>query len=210
MSELPVPDGDGVSRETDPKTATTGQPEVDGHVSRETSTEASATDDYLDTPIAREARYAVDVLNVRQEQWPRPGQTRVLTVANQKGGVGKTTSAVNIAAALALHGLRVLLIDLDPQGNASTALGIEHGVGTPSVYDVLLGSVPLADVAQATDFARLLRCAPATLDLAGADIELTSQVAREHRLQRALQNLLAADGGPSTTSSSTAHRRSGC
>ena len=72
----------------------------------------------------------------------------MLTVANQKGGVGKTTSAVNIAAALALHGLRVLLIDLDPQGNASTALGIEHPVGTPSVYDVLLGGRPLARLAQ--------------------------------------------------------------
>ncbi len=212
MSELPAPNGERVSRETatdQPSAASAG---TDGHVSRETSTEpsmeaptetstgsstdTSTVDDFLDTPIGREARYAVDVLNIRQEQWPRPGRTRVLTVANQKGGVGKTTSAVNIAAALALHGLRVLLIDLDPQGNASTALGIEHGVGTPSVYDVLLGSVPLVEVAQATDFAPLLQCAPATLDLAGADIELTSQVAREHRLQRALQKLLAAEGEP--------------
>ena len=142
----------------------------------------------------REAAQAVHVLNVRQEQWPRPASTRVLTVANQKGGVGKTTSAVNIAAALALHGLRVLLIDLDPQGNASTALGIDHGVGTASIYDVLLGGQPIADVATRTEFAPTLRCVPATLDLAGADIELTSQVAREYRLQRALRTFLDAEG----------------
>ena len=134
-----------------------------------------------------------------------------MTVANQKGGVGKTTSAVNIAAALALHGLRVLLIDLDPQGNASTALGVEHAVGTPSIYDVLLGGRPLAEVAPTGRVrARACSASPATLDLAGADIELTSQVAREYRLQRALDTYLDSDAGPSTTSSSTARRRSAC
>ena len=131
------------------------------------------------------------VRNVRQERWPRPAATRILTVANQKGGVGKTTSAVNIAAGLALHGLRVLLIDLDPQGNASTALGVDHGVGTPSIYDVLLGGQPIRDVIHRTEIGEALYCVPATLDLAGADIELTSQVAREYRLQRALTAYLA-------------------
>jgi chromosome partitioning protein len=143
-----------------------------------------------DTPIAREAAQAVHVLNVRQEQWPKPTKTRVMTVANQKGGVGKTTTAVNVAAGLALHGLQVLLIDLDPQGNASTALGVDHSVGTPSVYDVLLGGDPLEEVATSVEFADSLYCVPATLDLAGADIELTSQVAREYRLQRALAAFL--------------------
>jgi chromosome partitioning protein len=151
-----------------------GQP----HVSRETSLN--------NTPIAREALQAVQVRNVRQQSWTAPARRRVITVANQKGGVGKTTSAVNVAMALALHGLQVLLIDLDPQGNASTALGVEHTAGTPSVYDVLLGGMSLDEVAVPVEAAPSLRCVPATIDLAGADIELASQVAREHRLRRAL------------------------
>jgi len=133
-------------------------------------------------------------MNVRQEQWPRPAKTRVLTVANQKGGVGKTTSTVNVAAALALHGLRVLVIDLDPQGNASTALGVEHPVGTSSIYDVLLGGRPISEVVRTAEFSSNLTAVCATLDLAGADIELTSQVAREHRLQRAVDEFLEGAG----------------
>ena len=78
---------------------------------------------------------------------PRPVHRRVLTVANQKGGVGKTTSTVNVAAALAMHGVKVLVVDLDPQGNASTALDVEHRSGTPSVYELLLGELALAETA---------------------------------------------------------------
>jgi chromosome partitioning protein len=110
----------------------------------------------------------------------------VLVVANQKGGVGKTTSTVNVAAALAQLGLQVLVIDLDPQGNASTALGTAHHRGVPSTYDMLVDGEPLADVMSKSDDLPNLWVVPATIDLAGAEIELVSVVARENRLQRAL------------------------
>ncbi|HET6667360.1 MAG TPA: AAA family ATPase [Intrasporangium sp.] len=119
--------------------------------------------------------------------FPKPVQPRVMTVANQKGGVGKTTTTVNIAAAMAQAGLRILVIDLDPQGNASTALGIDHHAEVPSIYDVLVEGVPLLDVVQPCTTVEGLFCAPATIDLAGAEIELVSLVARETRLQKAIR-----------------------
>jgi chromosome partitioning protein len=123
-----------------------------------------------------------------ERAWPRPGSCRVITIANQKGGVGKTTTAVNLAAALAQHGSRVLVIDLDPQGNASTALDVEHRVGTTSVYHVLVEDQPLVGIIHAVEDIPLLYCAPATIDLAGAEIELVPMVAREGRLSRALRS----------------------
>jgi len=137
------------------------------------------------TPIAEEAFTAARVLHPK-EKLPRPVRRRIMTVANQKGGVGKTTSTVNLAAALALHGLKVLVIDLDPQGNASTALGIEHLSGTPSVYEILIGEISLLDAVKTSDQSPNLLCVPATIDLAGAEIELVSMVARESRLKEAL------------------------
>jgi len=141
-----------------------------------------------DTPIGRAAEAAVGVRGVADRQvWPRPPRCRVMTIANQKGGVGKTTTAVNLAASLAQHGSRVLVIDLDPQGNASTALDVDHRVGVPSVYDVLVDDRALADVIRPAGEMPGLFCAPATIDLAGAEIELVPVVARELRLTRALR-----------------------
>ncbi|MBZ5735560.1 ParA family protein [Nocardioides sp. TRM66260-LWL] len=117
---------------------------------------------------------------------PRPAATRIFVVANQKGGVGKTTTTVNVAAALAQQGQRVLVIDLDPQGNASTALNIEHRRGTPSTYDALVDGQPLVEVAVECPDLPGLWVVPATIDLAGAEIELVSVVAREGRLRKAI------------------------
>ena len=118
--------------------------------------------------------------------------TRILTVANQKGGVGKTTTTVNIGAAMARAGLRVLVIDMDPQGNASTALSVPHQSGTTSIYDVLIEGTPMAEVVRESPHMPGLWCVPATIDLAGAEIELVPLVARENRLRRALHTFLEA------------------
>jgi chromosome partitioning protein len=154
---------------------------------------ATIPDAGADTPLAQTlAEDARRRIALAGRRLPPPPATRVLTVANQKGGVGKTTTAVNVAAALAQSGLTVLVIDLDPQGNASTALGIEHHSEVPSVYDVIVDGKALAEVVVPCPTVDGLYCAPATIDLAGAEIELVAMVAREMRLRRALADYLAA------------------
>ncbi|MGH3361664.1 MAG: ParA family protein [Nocardioides sp.] len=140
------------------------------------------------TPLARAAEHIVLARQGARMRppLPRPQGTRVVVVANQKGGVGKTTSTVNIAAALAQLGQRVLVIDLDPQGNASTALGVEHHRGVPSTYDAVVEGTALADVVVACPDVDGLFVVPATIDLAGAEIELVSVVARESRLLKSI------------------------
>ena len=152
---------------------------------------ASLPEPGAETPLAQAV--ALDArrrISLTGKIFPKPDHTRILTVANQKGGVGKTTTTVNVAAALAQAGLRVLVIDIDPQGNASTALGIDHHADVPSIYDVLLDGKAITEVVQECADVANLWCVPATIDLAGAEIELVSVVARETRMQRALSTYL--------------------
>jgi chromosome partitioning protein len=114
--------------------------------------------------------------------------TSVVAVANQKGGVGKSTTAINLGAAVAFQGNRVLLVDLDPQGNATSGLGLDRGSIGSSVYDVLVGDTPLEDVIEPTSV-RDLFIVPATIDLAGAEIELVSMFSRELQLRNALKGV---------------------
>lgn len=151
--------------------------------------ENSLVADHLVDKMRRRKRLAETVS-------PLPETTRVITVSNQKGGVGKTTTTVNLASALARRGANVLVIDLDPQGNASTALGVPHRPEVTSVYDVLLGDVELSDAIQQSSDHENLMCVPSTINLAGAEIELVSLVAREQRLRTAVGTFLAAADRP--------------
>ena len=130
------------------------------------------------------------VVGVRRlkEAMAKPASTRIFTVANQKGGVGKTTTTVNIAAALSMGGLRVLVIDLDPQGNASTALGVPHR-DIAGIYDVLMGEEPITSVVQKVAGFPSLDCIPSNSSLANAEVNLVSMVARELRLKEALAEI---------------------
>ncbi|WP_408641678.1 ParA family protein [Solicola gregarius] len=142
------------------------------------------------TPLAAAVAEQVNRMALDTRPFPRPRATRVFVVANQKGGVGKTTSTVNIAASMAQHGQRVLVVDLDPQGNASTALQIDHRQGTPGIYEAIVDGQPLSAVIQDCPDLKGLSVVPASIDLAGAEIELVSLVARESRLRKSLDAYL--------------------
>lgn len=124
--------------------------------------------------------------------YPKPSQTRIIAVANQKGGVGKTSSTVNLAAAMAVGGCRVLVVDMDPQGNASTAFAISHASGEPSVYDVIEGRQTIDEVKQCCPDIALLDVVPATIDLSGAELELADDPNRNNLLKLRLDAFLQA------------------
>jgi chromosome partitioning protein len=137
---------------------------------------------------SRETKKVIGTRRLK-EAMAKPGALRIITVANQKGGVGKTTTTVNLAAALSMGGLRVLVIDLDPQGNASTALGVEH-LDNEGIYEVLMGKATMESVVQKVAGFPALECISSNTSLAQAEIELVPMVAREFRLREAIEELV--------------------
>lgn len=157
----------------------TDQPPVDAHAP---AAGGPAGVDSVEDQPAQEASSAI--------QPATSAPLRTIAIANQKGGVGKTTTAVNLGACLAELGYRTLIVDLDPQGNASTGLSIDPRAAENTMYDVLLADLPIDECIRPTDLDRL-SVAPASLDLAGAEIELVSTFSRETRLRRAFEGLEA-------------------
>jgi chromosome partitioning protein len=145
--------------------------------------------DLSSTPLASQVASELSKKSrLEKADHPTPENTRIIAITNQKGGVGKTTTTVNIAAALAKAGKNIFVIDLDPQGNCSTALGINHESSVPSIYESLINGTPINDIIQPCPDIRNLDVAPATINLSGSELELVSMVSRENRLKKAISN----------------------
>lgn len=172
--EEPWKDHSSVSRETVGLPRRAAQPD-----------DWSVDDDYGDEIVPAETGHP---------QLPRPTEPRIFVVANQKGGVGKTTTTVNIATALALGGLNVLVVDNDPQGNASTALGVDHSPGSKGTYEVLMDGVGIIEHAQPSPHSPNLHVLPAAIELASAELELVTERGREHRMRDAIRTYIAESG----------------
>lgn len=143
------------------------------------------------TPLLREMTLNNErAKRIAEVSLDAPTNTRIITISNQKGGVGKTTTVVNLAAALARKGMGVLVIDLDPQGNASTALGVEHHNSVVGSYEVLVDQVPMAEAVKVSSEHKNLLCLPATINLAGAEIDMVSVEERERVLAKSLRKFL--------------------
>lgn len=179
-----------------PKESNNNDVDVSRGTDRLSATPRRAKPNYDEYGVDLESEYGDELLpeEVDEVRLPRPRKPRVIVVANQKGGVGKTTTTVNIAMALALGGLNVLVIDNDPQGNASTALGVDHPQGTLGTYEVLIEGDPIVAHAQQTPHSPNLHVLPATIDLAAAEMELAGAEAREARMQRAVTTYLEESG----------------
>lgn len=190
---------------TQPQTAEVADAEVEkgrGYVSRETLIQTpigpkralyELSEDF--DPAYEDGDEVEEAVPARSaSSLPRPKRARVFVVVNQKGGVGKTTTAVNVGMALALGGLNVLVIDNDPQGNASTALGIDHPSGTKGTYEVLMDGDDIAQHAQRSNHSPNLHVLPARIDLAAAELELVNVAGREHRLRDALEKYIQRSG----------------
>ena len=162
------------------------------NVSRETSPQPRRAMGHGDV----ENEYGDEIIEFSEPMptLPRPAKPRVFVVANQKGGVGKTTTTVNLAMALAQGGLNVLVIDIDPQGNASTALGVEHAPGTKGTYEVLTEQIGIIEHAKTSPHSPNLHVLPAAIDLAMAELELVNERGREMRMRDAIEQYIEESG----------------